>query len=56
VSIVRSNEGWRIHAIGAPRQFSIDGLGQRSAAELRPGMVIQLARPFAFVVLAINSG
>lgn len=53
-SFARTAEGWQIGDAGSSSGFSIDGRRVASHAELRPGMVIQLARPNAFVVLAMR--
>ena len=52
--IARSTEGWMIRDLDSASGIMIDGRRPRSQAELRPGMVVQFAKPHAFVVLAIG--
>ena len=50
-TIDRSADGWRARAVDPAGSFAVCG-NQHPQVELAPGMVMQLARPHAFIVLA----
>ncbi len=50
----RSNEGWLIRDLQSASGFSVDGRRIMGHLELRLGAVIQFARPYALVVLAVQ--
>ena len=50
-TIDRSVDGWRARSADPANSFAVCG-NQHPQIELAPGMVIQLARPHAFIVLA----
>ena len=49
----RSNDGWRMRDLPSSSGTFVNG-NRVDAMDLAPGMVIQLARPTAFVVLAVH--
>jgi hypothetical protein len=49
-----SDGGWLVRDLASPSGFYIDGHRGGDQFDLQAGMVIQFAKPFAFVVLATN--